>query len=259
MSNFCVINTEDSLLWSPVHFFEMFSAILRKESEHEWRVINIANGEALPDDIHDYKGIVITGSHYNTRDRDTIPWFDSLCNFIQKAAEVGSPKIYGGCFGCQIIAVALGGQVDYNPAKQFALKAEKIQLFQPLFSELLVQDKNISTEHSSVDNLNIIVSHAECVTVLPPDAHHIATSDSCVHEMFVCGPKKSIICAQAHPEFMDVKYAIYDRIAPVVIDERKRLNDEQKAESFESFAEYEKNDAKDARYFMSLVSDFLHN
>jgi GMP synthase (glutamine-hydrolysing) len=245
----------------------MFSACLKKEGEGEWKVINIASDEALPDDILSYKGIVITGSHFNTRDRDTLPWFEPMCIMIRKAAETGSPRIYGGCFGCQLIAFALGGEVDYNPEKQFALKAEKLQLFQPMFTSLLC-DCNIScccesptSTTNNLDSLNVIVSHGECVTKLPPCAQLVATSDSCVNEIFICGEKKNIICCQSHPEFCDsamVKYAIYDRIAPVVIEERKRLTEDQATEAMTSFEQFAKEDGKDAKYFMSLVSDFLH-
>ena len=38
---------------------------------------------------------------------------------------------------CQIIAHALGGEVDYNPNKLFFLKAETLKLRQPDFSNLL--------------------------------------------------------------------------------------------------------------------------
>ncbi len=253
MSKFCVINTEDSVMWNPVTFHNMFELALGKQGD-EWTVVNIANGESFPDDVKDYKGIVITGSHYNCRDRDTLPWFNGLCDLIRHSAVTGSPKFYGGCFGCQIIAFALGGEVDCNPGGQFALKAETIQLLQPHFSAHFGATPELTTEELA--ELNIIVSHGECVVALPPDSDHIATSGSCKHEMFVTGPKKSLICCQSHPEFHDVNYAIHERIAPVVITERKRLNEEQAREAMATFERYT---GKDAKRFMDLVSDFLHN
>jgi GMP synthase (glutamine-hydrolysing) len=229
----------------------MFETALKKEGD-VWDVINIASGELLPDSAAQYQGIVITGSHYNCRDREKLAWFDGLCGFISQAAEKGSPRIYGGCFGCQIIAFALGGAVDYNPGQQFALKAETITLNQPNFEQNLPHS---DPDQDKLSSLNIIVSHGECVTTLPPSAELLATSASCVHEMFVAGPLKNILCCQSHPEFDDVDYAIHQRIAPVVIGERKRLSDEQVKETMDSLAKYT---GVDAKLFMNLVSDFLH-
>lgn len=75
----------------------------------------------------------------------------------------------GGCFGCQIIAVALGGEVDYNPDSRFILKAETIL---PLLSSDDNQNKDnmLSKYFTDVDvqsSYQIIVSHGDCVRSLP--------------------------------------------------------------------------------------------
>jgi GMP synthase-like glutamine amidotransferase len=249
---FCVINTENSEMWSPVTFFQMFESGLRKDGD-VWQVVNIANGESLPDDIKDFQGIVITGSHFNCCDRDTLPWFTPLCHLIQHAAKAGTPKMYGGCFGCQIIAFALGGEVDCNPGSQFALKAENVCLCQPTFSKHLHNGDDATSAHRQ--SLNIIVSHGQCVVKLPPDSEHIGTSESCVNELFVTGNKKNLLCCQSHPEFLDVNYAMHERIIPIVINERKRLNEEQAAVALKSLQEFT---GDDSRLFLSMVSEFLH-
>lgn len=48
-----------------------------------------------------------------------------------------SPRIYAGCFGCQIVAYALGGVVSYNPDKRFVLKAETINVVHNFSEHLL--------------------------------------------------------------------------------------------------------------------------
>jgi len=257
-SKYYVINTENSEIWNPITFHNMFESCLRIDGD-VWEVCNLASGECLPVDVKNCKGIVITGSHYNCRDRDALPWFEKLCDLIRYSATVGSPKIYGGCFGCQIIAHALGGEVDYNPEKQFALKAEIIKLNRDTLQAFLKccsdNDDNCCCSPSSCECLNMIVSHGECVVKLPPDTDLVASSPSCAHEIFITGRHKNIIGCQSHPEFQDVKYAIHDRIAPVVITERKRLTDEQAAETMLSLEKYT---GEDSRYFMNLVSQFLH-
>ena len=105
----------------------------------------------------------------------------------------------------------------------------------------------------------MVVSHGECVVKMPPNSELIGTSDSCTHEIFVTGEKRNLLCCQSHPEFADedlLKYAIYDRIAPVVIDEKKRLDAEQAKHAMDSFAKFT---GEDSRQFMKWVSHFLHN
>jgi anthranilate/para-aminobenzoate synthase component II len=89
---------------------------------------------SLLDDAFD--GIVITVSHYNIRDNK--PWFSSLCELICTAAKEGYPRIYGGCFGCQIIAHALGGHVDRNPNQKFILRAESVTIDVTLLTRNLI-------------------------------------------------------------------------------------------------------------------------
>jgi len=112
MLRFCIINCENSKKWSPISFGDMFRQSLQQTSREEsWDVVNIAEGEILPSAeymLETYKGIVITGSHFNVRDGlafisgskvPLLPWFNSLCELIQQIFKEGKPNLYGGCFG----------------------------------------------------------------------------------------------------------------------------------------------------------------
>ena len=105
-----------------------------------WHVCKLAHGEPIVS-VHEYDAFVITGSRFNVRDgkAGSLPWFEPLCMLIRQIAGVapapplpggvdalsGSPaaaaaavtqrRLYGACFGHQIVAHALGGQVDANP------------------------------------------------------------------------------------------------------------------------------------------------
>jgi GMP synthase-like glutamine amidotransferase len=125
MQRFCVINCENSAAWKPIDFAEMFQQTLAQPND-VWTRCNVAMDEELPSDILTYQGLVITGSHFNCRDRERLPWFDKVCDIIRNASINAQPRIYGGCFGCQIIAFALGGVVDRNPQEKFVLRAERI-------------------------------------------------------------------------------------------------------------------------------------
>lgn len=85
---FCVINCEDSIAWKPVGFFEMFRDHLSLPGDI-WISCDIVRGEPLPEDILSYNGVIISGSHFNVRDRESLPWFDSLVKFIRDAAAAG--------------------------------------------------------------------------------------------------------------------------------------------------------------------------
>ena len=196
-TRFLIINCEDSLKWTPIDFGMMFETLLCDKLKNEsWNSVNLARGDLLPEDIMNYTGVVITGSHYNVRDMKS--WYQNLIDFIKYSAEVGYPKIYGGCFGCQIIGHALGGKVSKNPGEIFILKVENI-LFLPGFSSLF-------SSGGDKESLRLIESHGDCVEVLPEQANLVASSKSCKHEMFICGSKDNIFACQSHPEF-ELQYA----------------------------------------------------
>ena len=246
---FCIINCENSQAWQPLTFSDMFyEGLVRDRDRDKWEVCRIAHGDKLPDDIDAFNGIVITGSHFNCRDRDTLPWFEDLCCIIKRAAASGTPKIYGGCFGCQVIAAALGGEVDYNPSERFILKAEDVQIDQEAFVSCLKPSSPLS-----VPLLKLLASHGDCVRQLPESSILLAKSATCDNEMFITGSLLNILACQSHPEF-DLKYAIMDRIFPSVTS-RNRISPDEAELSLQTFSQY---DGKDAKYMLSLISHFLH-
>lgn len=246
---FVIINCENSEAWLPLTFSDMFEQGLRVGND-VWRNCEVAKGESLPEDILEYDGIFITGSRFNCRDRDTLPWFDSVCEVIRTAAARGSPRIYGGCFGCQIIAFALGGVVDYNPDGKFLLRAETI-VFNPQQLSALTDLPQKWTSHGA----NIIVSHGDCVVEAPADAKLLASSSSCKNEVYICGSRDNILACQSHPEF-EYEYAVKERIWPSVVHVRKRLDEEDIEPSLATFAKFDGSDAKD---MLKIISAFLHS
>jgi GMP synthase-like glutamine amidotransferase len=247
---FCVLNCEDSKAWTPIDFGQMFIGLLKRDGD-EWISVNVARGESVPD-ISEFDAFVLTGSHYNVRDGTGLPWFDKVCELIRYIAERGYPRLYGGCFGCQIIAHALGGEVGPNLTGRFILKAETIVL-QQSFHNLAI--KYLLNQPFSKPCLKILVSHGDSVLTLPVGAQLLASSDSCPNEIYVCGSSNNIIGCQSHPEF-DFNYCIEERIWPAVVDVRKRLDDDEAIAARNSFKDYGQ---EDPLYFMELVSSFLHS
>lgn len=245
---FCVLDLDNSKKWFPKTFGDLFEEGLKLEGD-TWDHFDIANGDKPPHDLLDYQGVILTGSRFNTRDRDSLHWFDDICKFIVEAANRGSPKVYGGCFGCQIIAHALGGEVGYNPNGIFLLRAETIRL-----NDQINQNKILCDKLSEKDTLNILVSHGDCVQKLPDSGVLLGSSANCKHEIYLAGPHKNILAFQSHPEF-DLKYAIEERIWPAVVEDKKRLSEDEIVESKKTFEKY---DGKDSRLALDTISLFIH-
>lgn len=239
-----VINCENSTAWTPIDFVDMFRDSLAREGT-AWDSINVANGDTIPENIDSYHGVVLTGSRFNVCDRDKIPWFNPLADMIVEAEKRGTPRIFGGCFGCQIIAVALGGVVSRNPGEVFALKAENVTAIEPHFSTILPASKQLT--------YNLIVSHGYCICELPPCATCLASSPSCCNEMYLAGQHSNILACQSHPEF-HYDYAIRDRIWKAVVDKFQRLSDDAVEEARASFEAF---DRADSDALCSLIADFL--
>ncbi len=79
--------------------------------------VNVEAGETLPDQDHPdhgrFTGVVITGSSAMVTDRHA--WSERSADWLRTAVEAEMP-ILGICYGHQLLAHALGGEVDYNPS-----------------------------------------------------------------------------------------------------------------------------------------------
>lgn len=243
---FLVIDCEDKESWR-VHetFGDLFIKYLKQDGDI-WDIIEIAMGESIPEDLVNFQGIVITGSHYDVRDCIQFSWFEELCNLIRKSAEIGTPQIYGGCYGCQIIAHAMGGKSDYNPNKNTIFKAESIE---PCYdSDCILKNNKTLQETVWLKNLKsfkALQAHADCVTILPPTATLLANSNTCANELYVCGVKNNIIGFQGHPEMYS--QLMIDTILPAV---QSKLTKEEQALGVESIKKYEPNDCESFRLLM---------
>lgn len=74
-------------------------------------------GEALPEDLDGYDGLVVLGGAMGAHDDDHHWWLTPTKELICAAAAAGLPT-WGICLGHQLAAVALGGVSKRNPRGQ---------------------------------------------------------------------------------------------------------------------------------------------
>ncbi|MCW4455841.1 glutamine amidotransferase [Flavobacterium sp. MXW15] len=75
-------------------------------------VANVAAGDPLPARTG-FAGAIVTGSAAFVTDR--AEWSERSAGWLREAAHAGMPLL-GICYGHQLLAHALGGEVAYNPA-----------------------------------------------------------------------------------------------------------------------------------------------
>lgn len=150
------------------------------------QVVDVAAEERLPP-LEEVAAVAVTGSGAMVTEQDA--WMLRSAEWLRQVVDADIP-VLGICFGHQLLAYALGGQVDDNP-RGVEVGTVTIQLTpaaseDPLFSSLPEQ-------------FSAQVSHSQSVTVLPPGATLLACSDMEPHQAFAWG--KNTWGIQFHPEF----------------------------------------------------------
>lgn len=188
-------------------------------------ILQAADGEQLPQGmtLTDFHGIAWTGSPLSAY--DTLPAVRSQIDLARAAFESGVP-CFGSCWGLQVMAVALGGEVKLNPkgyeigiARQVTLNDAGRQ--HPMF-------------RSKGPVFDAICTHQDEVVRLPDGAQLLASNDmSDVQAAEVTAGDRSFWGVQYHPEY-DLK-----QIAAIMRRRAARLADDgfaQSPEAIQSFA-----------------------
>lgn len=134
-------------------------------------------------DMNSARGIIILGSASSVNER--LPWQVALEEWLMPHVKRGVPTL-GLCYGHQMLAFMLGGQVDYVFPDQ-----RKFKGMRPVdFAEL---------PWSAATRGDVVVSHNEMVKVVPPDCRVIATSDDCSTDG-IAHDSLPLWSFQSHPE-----------------------------------------------------------
>lgn len=163
---------------------EMFANLLRPaQPDLEFIVFDAVQGD-LPADIDIVDAYLITGSRYGVN--DGADWINNLEQFVRILHD-SRKKIVGICFGHQLIAKALGGEVVTSP-KGWGVGVTQNEI---------IHEKEWMTPFQK--QINLLVSHQDQVVERPDDAEVIAGSDFCPNYMMQIGTH--VLTIQGHPEF----------------------------------------------------------
>ncbi|MDR7152134.1 GMP synthase (glutamine-hydrolyzing) [Hydrogenophaga palleronii] len=142
--------------------------------------------QALPP-LHSLAGIVLTGSHAMVSDRE--PWSEALVPWLQQAVAQSVPTL-GICYGHQLLAHALGGEVTHHP-QGVEIGTVQVQRHAQADGDALLGHLPPSFDAQAV--------HWQTVRRLPPEAVALASNAHEPHHAFRMGTRAWGV--QFHPEF----------------------------------------------------------
>jgi GMP synthase (glutamine-hydrolysing) len=172
----------------------MFETIISTSGvEVDLQFFDVVNGE-LPNHIDVCDCYITTGSKHSVN--DDFPWLAQLIDFI-KSLHNAKKGFVGICFGHQLIAKALGGDVE-RAYKGWGIGIAKANI-----------TKQEAWMHPISKEIKLIVSHQDQISKLPIGAEVLLTSDFCPYSMFKIGDH--FLGVQGHPEFTPIySYALMD-------------------------------------------------
>ena len=162
-------------------------------------------GETI--ELNEVDALILTGSPRSVYEE--LDWMQDLENKIRKLQSMDIP-VLGICFGHQLIAKSLGGEVKLNQ-EGWELGAYPIQL-----TKHGAKSKILS---GISDNDIVYQSHRDCITSLPNGAIELAFNNKGIQAFSI---NKYIYGVQFHPEFSwDVikKYVSIRIASGVVVDD----------------------------------------
>jgi len=168
----------------------------RRELDADLAEFDVTAG-ALPPTV-DYDGVVVTGSRSSVYSEE--PWIEGLLDWVREAAEGGLPTL-GVCFGHQVLAEALGGEVADMGEYELGYRTVRHR-GGPLFSGV-------------PEEFTVFTTHSDAVTDLPPGAELLAENEYGIHGF----RKDRSFGVQFHPE--------YDAETAARITREKDLPDER--------------------------------
>lgn len=151
-----------------------------------WRLYKIDAGDAVPEDPHQFSGLVFMGGPMSVN--DDLPWLPHALELIRQAVRAGIP-VLGHCLGGQLMAKALGATVGRNAVKEIG------------WGEVTVADSAAARAwFRETTKFEAFHWHGETFA-LPEGAELILSSPYCANQAFVLDGKH--LGMQCHVEMTE--------------------------------------------------------
>lgn len=156
-----------------------FLATFLERQGVSWQLVKVDQGEALPETISQYSGVVLMGGPMSVN--DDLPWIPSMLDLIREAVAADIP-VLGHCLGGQLISKALGATVCENPVKEIGwgpLAVSRSETAQHWFGD--------------IETFNGFHWHGETFS-LPERAVHLLSSAHCKNQAYAVGKHLAFQC-----------------------------------------------------------------
>ena len=144
-----------------------------------WQLVRIDAGDAVPQDVSVYSGLVFMGGPMSVN--DDLPWIAQVLALIRQAVAQDIP-VLGHCLGGQLMAKALGGVVTRNPIKEIG------------WGEATVSGNDTARAwFGNTRSFEAFHWHGETFS-LPQGAVHLLSSAHCANQAFALGKHLALQC-----------------------------------------------------------------
>lgn len=150
------------------------------------QIVHLPAGEQPLPPQH-YSGVVITGSPAMVTEQ--LPWSEQAAEWLRQAMLIRLP-IFGTCYGHQLLAYALGGEVGYHPQ---GMEVGTLEI------ELLPAAANDRRMAMLPPRFKANLIHAQSVLTPPAGAVVLARSQQDAYQILSYG--EQVLTTQFHPEF----------------------------------------------------------
>ncbi|UIP29105.1 gamma-glutamyl-gamma-aminobutyrate hydrolase family protein [Photobacterium sp. TLY01] len=166
------------------NYRDMFSALFQDYSKQiSLDFYRVIDGE-YPKHIDECDAYITSGSQFGAN--DGFVWIGHLMAFIERLYEEKKPFV-GICFGHQLMAKALGGEV-VTSGRGWGIGVNSHEV-----------KEQPSWMAGAGRTVSLVVSHQDQISQLPPEARVLAGSDFCPFAMIQI--KTYFLGIQGHPEF----------------------------------------------------------
>ncbi len=148
------------------------------------RIYEATEGE-LPSSLDECDGWITSGSRRSSY--EDAPWIQAVAELQRELAEARRPQV-GICFGHQLLARALGGEVQLAPVG-WGVGGRTFQISSPA-----------PWMDPAPERFTILMSHRDQVTRLPEGAELVAGAEYCPVGAYRIDDH--VFCVQGHPEFV---------------------------------------------------------